>query len=140
MLSDTRLSLTMDLAMLEAIKYVKQISKTNVFLGKILQRINKMNAASIIMINENVSFESRFSFTAVNEGITQQEILNLNSKKPGMFGIIPTKMIKRSSEIWNVVLWNFEILGKLYFPNKLKLTDITPVYKRKDPNLGYLLF
>ena len=98
------------------------------------------NHPSIIMINENVSFESRFSFTAVNEGITQQEILNLNSKKPGMFGIIRTKMIKRSSEIWNVVLWNFEILGKLYFPNKLKLTDITPVYKMKDPNLGYLLF
>ena len=31
---------------------------------------------SIIMINENVSFESRFSFTAANEGNIQREILN----------------------------------------------------------------
>ena len=45
-------------------------------------------------------------------------------------------MFKSSSEICNVVLqkiWNSEILGKLHFPNKSKLTDITPVYKKKDP-------
>ena len=34
------------------------------------------NHPSIIMINENVSFESRFSFTAANEGNIQREILN----------------------------------------------------------------
>ena len=47
-------------------------------------------------------------------------------------------MLKRSSDICNVVLqniWNSEILGKLYFPKKLKLADITPVYKKKDPAL-----
>ena len=90
------------------------------------------------MINENVSFESRFSFTAVNEDDIQREILNLNPKKPGTFGNIPTKMLKSSSEICSVALqniWNSEILGKLYFPNKLKLADITPVYKKKDPTL-----
>ena len=88
------------------------------------------NHPSIIMINENVSFESRFSFTAVNEDDIQREILNLNPKKPGTFGNIPTKMLKSSSEICSVTLqniWNSEILGKLYFPNKLKLADITPV-------------
>ena len=96
------------------------------------------NHPSIIMINENVSFESRFSFTAVNEDDIQREILNLNPKKPGTFGNIPTKMLKSSSEICSVALqniWNSEILGKLYFPNKLKLADITPVYKKKDPTL-----
>ena len=44
-------------------------------------------------------------------------------------------MLKSSSEIRNVALqdiWSSEILGKLYFPNKLKLADITPVYKTKD--------
>ena len=90
------------------------------------------------MINENVSFESQFSFTAVNEDDIQREILNLNPKKPGTFGNIPTKMLKSSSEICSVALqniWNSEILGKLYFPNKLKLADITPVYKKKDPTL-----
>ena len=64
------------------------------------------NHPSIIMVNENVSFESRFSFTAVNEDNIQREILNLNSKKPGAFGNIPTKMLKSSSEICNVVLQN----------------------------------
>ena len=48
-------------------------------------------------------------------------------------------MLKRnSSEICSVVLqniWNSEILGKLYFPNKLNLADITPIYKKKDPTL-----
>ena len=96
------------------------------------------NHPSIVMINENVSFESRFSFTAVNENDIQREILNLNPKKAGKFGNIPTKMLKSSSKICNVALqniWNSEILGKLYFPNKLKLSDITPVYKKKDPTL-----
>ena len=90
---------------------------------------------SIIMINENVSFESRCSFTDVNNDHIQQEILNLNSKIPGMFGNLSTKMLKRnSSEICTVVLqniWNSEILGKLHFPNKLNLADITPIYKKK---------
>ena len=90
------------------------------------------------MINENVSFESGFSFTVVDVDNTQQEILNLNSKKPGMFGNITTKMLKRSSEFCNIVLqniWNSEILRRLYFPNKLKLAHITPVYKKRDPTL-----
>ena len=55
------------------------------------------NRPSIVMINENVSFESRFSFTTVNEDDIQREILNINPKKAGMFGNIPTKMLKSSS-------------------------------------------
>ena len=46
------------------------------------------------MINENDSFESWFSFAAVNEDNIQPKILNLNSKKPGTFGNIPTRMLK----------------------------------------------
>ena len=37
----------MDLAILEAIKYIKQISKKKVSLENILQRINKTNAYNI---------------------------------------------------------------------------------------------
>ena len=62
------------------------------------------------MINENVSFESRFSFTTVNEDDIQREILNLNPKKPGTFGNISTKMLKSSSEICNVALQKYGIL------------------------------
>ena len=68
----------------------------------------------------------------------QKEIYNLNSKKVGIFGNIPAKVFKESSNVCNAVLrdiWNFEILEKQNFPQNLKLADITPVYKKKDPTL-----
>ena len=89
------------------------------------------------LIDKYETFEEA-CFTAVNEDDIQREILNLNPKKPGTFGNIPTRMLKSSSENCSVVLQNIcnsDILGKLYFPNKLKLADITPVYKKKDPTL-----
>ena len=55
-----------------------------------------------------------------------------------MFENIPTKMLKSSFEICDVVLqniWNPVILVNLYFPNKLELAEITPVYKKKDPTI-----
>ena len=83
---------------------------------------------------KNVSFESRFSFTDLNKDNIQRKILNLNSRQH-TFWNIPTKISKSSSGICNVVLqnvWNAEISGKLYFPNKLKLRDTTPVYKKRS--------
>ena len=56
----------------------------------------------------------------------------------GTFGNIPTKVLKDSSDICNLILqdiWNYEILGKKYFPKNLKLLDINPVYKKTDPTL-----
>ena len=61
---------------------------------------------SIIKITENVSFESRFRFKIVNDNDIQREVLKLNSKKPGMFGNIPTKILKSSSEMCNEILQN----------------------------------
>ena len=86
------------------------------------------------MINEHVSFESRFSFKGISQSDIQKEISNLNSKKAGSFGNIPAKVLKESSDVCNAVLrdiWNFEILEKQNFPQNLKLADITPVYKKK---------
>ena len=37
------------------------------------------------MINENASFESQFSFTAVNQDDIQRKISNLNPKKLSTF-------------------------------------------------------
>ena len=70
---------------------------------------------SIKMINENVSFESCFSFKEIRESDIQKEVSNLNSKKAGTFGNIPTKVLKDSSDICNSILQdiqNYEILGK----------------------------
>ena len=99
------------------------------------------NHPSIIMINEKTSFESRFSFRAVNEDNIKRETFNLNSKKKKKtvtFENIPTKMLKSSFRICDVVLQNIGnpvILVNLYFPNKLELAEITPVYKKKDPTI-----
>ena len=93
---------------------------------------------SIKMINENVSFESRFNFKEIREPDIQKEVSNLNSKKVGTFGNIHTKVLKNSSNICNSILqdiWNCEILGKQYFPKNLRLVDITPVHKKKDSTL-----
>ena len=92
------------------------------------------NHPYIKMINEHVSFESRFNFRGINQSGIQKEISNLNSKKAGRFGNIPAKVLKESSDVCNAVLrdiWNFEILEKQNFPQNLKLAEITPVYKKK---------
>ena len=62
------------------------------------------------MINENVSFESSFSFKFISKTDIQKDISNLNSKKAGKFGNIPTKVFKESSEICNIVLRNTILL------------------------------
>ena len=97
---------------------------------------------SIKMINENVSFESRFRFKEIRESDIKKEVSNLDSKKAGTFGNIPTKVLKDSSDICNSILQVYGILrngishyGKQNFPKNLKLVDITPVYKKKDPTL-----
>ena len=93
---------------------------------------------SIKMINENISFESHFRFNEIRESDIQTEVSNLNSKKVGSFGNIPMKVLKDSSNICNSIrqdIWNYEILGKQYFLKNLKLADITPVHKKKDPTL-----
>ena len=56
------------------------------------------------MINENVSFESRFSFKDISETDIQKEFSNLNSEKAGTLGNISAKVLKESSEICNIVL------------------------------------
>ena len=74
----------------------------------------------------------------IRESDIQKEVSNLNSKKAGTFGNIPRNLLKDSSDIFNSILqdiWNYEILVKQYSPKNLKLADMTPVYKKKDPTL-----
>ena len=98
--------------------------------------INKFkNHPSIKMINADISFESRFSFKDISQSDMQKEVSNLNSKKAGIFGNIPAKVLKESSNVWNAVLrdiWNFEILEKQFsskFKNVLKDTTLVENYR-----------
>ena len=84
-----------------------------------------------------MSTESLFHFTEISVSKMTKELSSLNSKKAVTFGNIPTKVRKISSDICYKVLektWNSEILGKQYFPQNLKLADITPAFK--DPTLA----
>ena len=92
---------------------------------------------NIKMINENVSFESRFRFKEIGEPDIQKEVSNLKSKKTRTFENIPAKLLKDLLEICNSVhqdIKNYEKLEKQCLPRRLKFADMTPVYK-KDTNL-----
>ena len=44
------------------------------------------------------------------------------------------KVLKDYSDIFNSLfqdIWNYEIIGKQYFPKNSKLADVIPVYKKK---------
>ena len=56
------------------------------------------------MIDENVSFESCFSFKETRESDIEKEISNLNSKKADTFGNILIKILEDSSNIYYSIL------------------------------------
>ena len=88
----------------------------------------------LLAIKENV-LSSDFCFQNVTLKDIENEISNLNSSKQGTFNNIPTKCLKESSDICSKYLlniWNNEIVTNGYFPDKLKLADVTPVYKKDD--------
>ena len=58
----------MDLAILEAFRYIKQISKKKVSLGNILQSINKTNATNIDIDTLRIGFDN-----VLRNGITDQD-------------------------------------------------------------------
>ena len=88
---------------------------------------------SIKMINENVPFESGFSFKEMRDSDIQKEVFNLTPRKRGLSEIFLRKYL-RILPIF--VTQYFKIYGiKQYFPKNLRLADITPVYKKRDPTL-----
>ena len=75
----------------------------------LLTKTRVIKGSSIKTINENVCFESYFSFTKMKEADIQKS--NLNSKKVGTNGNIPT-------EIFNSVFQNVAVRDnrKALFP------------------------
>ena len=63
------------------------------------------------------------------------EIRNLKPKKASTFMNIPTKQLKKVTEIIEETLlqtWNNEIIDNMKFPTKLKYADITPIFKKLE--------
>ena len=95
---------------------------------------------SIISIKKNVEIHSEFYFSIIAAEDIRKEIENLDPKKIGTFMDIPVKPLRQMCEVVCEPLakiWNEEVIRNKTFPSKLKLADITPIFKslqktRKD--------
>ena len=111
----------MDLAILEAIKYIKQISKKKVSLENILQRINKTNATNIDTNTLRIDVDNM-----LRNGIIDQDYKIL---KNHIDGDETLKTIPFLTENTNKINENKNTASPL------PLTQVTPNKSDKDPTL-----
>ena len=85
---------------------------------------------SIISIRKHVIITDEFNFLPITANDISKEIRHLDPKKNG--GCIATKLLKEMNHILCQPLadvWNTELLKNKTFSGKLKLGDITPLFK-----------
>ena len=91
---------------------------------------------SIINIRRHVKVEHEFYFRPITAAEMEKKIAALNPKKNG--GGIPTKILRDMRGIVSKPLteiWNKQCIGNKLFPSKLKLGDITAVFKALEKTL-----
>ena len=85
---------------------------------------------SIVNIKRHVQVDVRFEFSPITHKDIEDEIGALDPKKNG--GCIPTKLIKELRYVISKPLaevWNIQLIRDKTFSGRLKLGDITPVFK-----------
>ena len=93
------------------------------------------NHPSILVIKGKVSHNlEKFSFTQIDLTEMENEIKSLDAKKATNFDNIPSKHLKHTFDICSPTLNNIwcEAIWNCNFPSKLKLADITAIYKSED--------
>ena len=90
---------------------------------------------SILLIKNRIKIQNLFSFHAIDRNDTIRALLKINLKKATTGNSTPTKIFKLSANISADILQNLfnDILSTGNFPDNMKLADITPVFKKKDP-------
>ena len=80
----------------------------------------------------NKSLNTLFSLKTVSKKDVEKLILNLNAGKPSQDSDIPTKIIKKNSDIFSDILFKEfnKSLEICKLPSCLKMTNVTPVYKK----------
>ena len=110
------------------------LKETEMFNNGVEEAIRKYGIhPSILSIQDNVMLDSRFSLSEVIAEDIRLEINCLKSKKASTFLGIPTKHIKEACEILYEPLsriWNNEIVKNKKFSSKLKLADISSIFKK----------
>ena len=76
--------------------------------------------------------DRRLSFQEVTKSEINREILNLDSSKASQESDLPTKIIKANSDIFTEVIHKELSRGLEVgnFPCAMKLTNVTPAYKK----------
>ena len=110
-------------------------SKVKVCDDKVQGIIQKFsNHPSILKIKEKFQLYKRFSFQHVSDPTIRKVVKNLPSDKVSA-GEIPIKILKESTfyfpELTDCIN---ESLKNNKFEDTLKLSDITPVFKKLDPS------
>ena len=92
------------------------------------------NHPSILKISEMISIEREFDFSKVSISDVDDQMKKLNIKKASTFKNVPTKILKQKADICSPVLLDLinDSLQNSKFPDKLKIADITPVFKKDD--------
>ena len=86
-------------------------------------------------MSQSNSESEPFHFQRISSNELKKEILNRNNKKATREGDIPVNLLKGSIDTY--LLAFTEIINCSFeqneFPNELKLADIIPIFKKKDP-------
>ena len=90
---------------------------------------------SILLIKNKIGNEKSFKFEAISVSDIEKEIKTLNPEKATPSGNIRSKILKLSSDTTATTLQELfnESLSNCEFPDTLKLADIVPVFKKKNP-------
>ena len=94
-----------------------------------------INHPSVKLVRDNINLFDMLKLDSISLSNISGEVTNLNSANIGTFKDILSHCRKAVSDIFNHFLaeiWSNEIISKKIFPTKLKLADVTPVFKKKD--------
>ena len=91
---------------------------------------------SILKIKENTNFSACFSFRTVSKADLLYQLNSLDPAKATQKCDIPTKIIKKTYDIFSeFLLENFKnIILTSLFPEQLKYADVKPIFKKDSRN------
>ena len=93
------------------------------------------NEPSILIIKNKIENTNTFRFKHVMLSDIKNEIKGLNSNKETTHNNMPPKILRQSAEVTTNTLQLIfnSAISNSEFPEKLKLADVTPVFKNMDP-------
>ena len=91
--------------------------------------------SSILIIKNKIKYTNNFRFKHVMLSDIKNEIKGLNSNKEATHNNMPPKILRQSAEVTTNTLQLIfnSAISNSEFPEKLKLADVTPVFKNMDP-------